>query len=122
MAIFVDTHALVWFGLDDRRLTTVAKEAMLSQPILISSVVAYEFEDLNRRGRFDAFLDLSQIVEVLEGEVVDYPADCATIAGLLPSHHLDPVDRMLIAHAMQFDIPIVTGDGKIPHYPVRIIW
>lgn len=124
LAIFVDTHALVWFGVGDPRLSKTAKEVLCSriESVLISAVTAYEFMDLNRRGRFGNDLALAEIVEHLGGEVIDYPADCSTLAALLPPVHLDPVDRMLIAHAIQLDCPVVTADHDFRSYPVRIIW
>ena len=42
--------------------------------------------------------------------------------GGLALHHRDPFDRMLIAQAVEEDLPIVTADSFFPRYPVRVIW
>lgn len=124
MAILIDTQALVWVGVGDPRLSRAAQAAIVDtdQQVLISAVTAYEFVDLNRRGRFGADLPLSEIVTQLGATILDYPAACSVIAGLLPPLHLDPVDRMLIAFAVHADLPIVTADATIRQYPVRTIW
>ena len=40
----------------------------------------------------------------------------------LPSHHLYPFDRLLIAQAMSENMTIVTGDETIAKYPVPTLW
>jgi PIN domain nuclease of toxin-antitoxin system len=36
--------------------------------------------------------------------------------------HKDPFDRLLIAQAIEEDLPIVTIDNLIVQYPVKNIW
>ncbi len=45
----------------------------------------------------------------------------ARVAGGLPLHHRDPVDRMLVAQAIVERLTIVTRDDAIGRYPVPII-
>ena len=41
----------------------------------------------------------------------------------LPSHHRDPFDRIILATALEEDLPIVTGDRVFSRYKgVRTIW
>jgi PIN domain nuclease of toxin-antitoxin system len=40
---------------------------------------------------------------------------------LLPDHHRDPFDRMLICQALQHDPTIVTADAIFRRYPVRVL-
>lgn len=41
----------------------------------------------------------------------------------LPLHHSDPNDRLLIAHALTEDIPIVSGDREFKNYRgLKVIW
>lgn len=124
MALLFDTHALVWFGLGDRRFGAEAFAAVARgrDEVLVSAVTAYEFADLNRRGRFEVDLPLEEALASLSARVIDYPAECWSIAANLPLLHRDPVDRMLIAHAMHADLPLVTADATIRSYPVRTIW
>jgi PIN domain nuclease of toxin-antitoxin system len=40
----------------------------------------------------------------------------------LPMHHRDPFDRVLIAQAIEENLPIVTADPVFSRYPVEVIW
>ena len=124
MRLLLDTHVLVWFGRDDPRLSREARHALinLGAELLISSVTAFEFEDLRARGRFGEVGPLEVLARALHAAVIDYPAEAASIAALLPPHHLDPVDRMLIAHAKHADVTLMTADETMQRYPIRTLW
>ncbi len=40
----------------------------------------------------------------------------------LPLIHRDPFDRLLIAQAIEENLPILTRDSQIKQYPVETIW
>jgi len=46
----------------------------------------------------------------------------ATRAGLLPLHHRDPLDRLLVAQAQDLNIPIVSSDRLLDLYDVKRLW
>jgi PIN domain nuclease of toxin-antitoxin system len=48
--------------------------------------------------------------------------DQATRAGLLPLHHRDPFDRLLIAQAQDLNIPILSADTVLDQYDVKRLW
>ena len=43
-------------------------------------------------------------------------------ANLLPPHHKDPMDRMLIAAALANDLTIISDDQSFAQYGVRTLW
>jgi PIN domain nuclease of toxin-antitoxin system len=43
-------------------------------------------------------------------------APIAIHAGLLPYHHKDPADRLIIATAIHHDMKLVSFDGAFPAY------
>ncbi|HUN79608.1 MAG TPA: PIN domain-containing protein [Solirubrobacteraceae bacterium] len=49
-------------------------------------------------------------------------ATAAIEAAMLPHHHGDPFDRLLIAQAQAHSLPIVTGNPAFGDYDVRVIW
>ena len=124
MAILLDTHILAWIGAGDKRVSRAAKAAIFAgdEDLFVSAVTAYEFVDLNRRGRFRADLSFGAIIDGLEASVLAYPAECWRIAEGLPLLHRDPVDRMAVAHAIHADFTLITADATIRRYPVRTIW
>jgi len=46
----------------------------------------------------------------------------AVKAGLLPLHHRDPFDRLLVSQALVLGLPIVSADRALDAYGVRRIW
>lgn len=124
LPILIDTQAIVWTVSDDKRLSKAAREMITSgtEEIFVSAVTAYEFVGLNRRGRFGVDLPFRAVLQQLEAIVLDYPASAWTIAEALPEIHFDPVDRMLVAHAIHADLTLITADRAMREYPVRILW
>jgi PIN domain nuclease of toxin-antitoxin system len=43
-------------------------------------------------------------------------------AGLLPPHHRDPFDRLLIAQAQILGAPLASGDRVFDAYDVELLW
>lgn len=39
----------------------------------------------------------------------------------LPPHHRDPFDRLLVAQAQNYDVPIATADESLRAYDARIL-
>jgi PIN domain nuclease of toxin-antitoxin system len=46
----------------------------------------------------------------------------AVRAGLLPLHHGDPFDRLLVAQAQAMNVPILSADEILDRYDVKRIW
>lgn len=124
LALLLDTHAILWIATAPERIPAAARrEIELQEDALrISAVTAWEYSELNDRLRFGHDLPLGPIVDRLKAEIIDFPADAWRLAGSLPPLHRDPVDRMLIAHALQADLSLITADATIRRYPVRTLW
>lgn len=124
MDLLIDTQALVWVASTPRRLTQSIRAALDdgANRWFVSAVTAYEYSDLNVRGRFELDLPLEPILLSLGATVLDYPAQAWLIAEALPPLHRDPVDRMLVAHAIQAGLTLVTADATIRAYPVASLW
>ena len=55
--------------------------------------------------------------------VLPVTASIAARATELPWHHRDPADRMILATALEYDLPIVTCDEAFKAYNnVRLLW
>lgn len=124
MALLLDTHILVWLANGDARLTTSALGAILDpdNPLYISAVNAWEYADLEQRGRFAGAGPLLPLVETLDVQILDLPASVWTAAAELPNIHRDPIDRMMIAHARILEITLVTADKNVRLYPLKTLW
>lgn len=123
MRLLIDTHILVWIVLNDRRLTAAQRNA-LSDPendIMLSAVNAYELVHLQQLRR----IPIEELIEVLQElvgfELADLPSDVWRHAEELPDIHRDPLDRLLVAHALSDGMTVVTADESIRRYPVPVL-
>lgn len=124
MAILIDTQALLWFGTDNPRLSEHARLAILDpeQELLVSAVTAYEFVDLHLRGRFGEVPHLRTLLDRLDAQIIPLPAGVWELIETLPDFHRDPVDRMLVSHAILADLTLITANATLRRYPVRSLW
>lgn len=131
--IVLDTHVLVWWAVGDHaRLSAAASAAIAlesqSNSIVVSSIAVLEIAQLVHRGRLQLAMDLSSWIasaETIPG-IVFVPVDneIAVKSFELPgSFHTDPADRITVATARKYAVPLVTADELIRGYPhVRTIW
>ena len=126
MDTLLDTHALIWWMLDSKRLGQQARKAILADGArtLISAVSVWEIAIKSSRGR----LQLEQPPEewipnvLTKGfEPIPITFQHASAIRTLPNYHGDPFDRMLIAQAICENLTIVTADAVIRAYDVPII-
>ena len=120
--ILADTHVLVWLTEQSRRLPVHARETLLDEPFAVSAAIVFEYGDLQQRGRLGNAPPLDILRHGLEFEILPFDEKAAFIAARLDYIHGDPVDRMLIAHAISLDAILATADANIRRYPVKTLW
>jgi len=124
----LDTHTLLWWLVNDSRLSNKAFE-IIKKPdnvILVSSASAWEISTKYRLGKLPnaskAATDLPKLLTKSRMEVLPISIEHAMLAGSLPGPHRDPFDRMLIAQGQVENLPIITADPAFKQYQVRLIW
>ncbi len=120
MDLLLDTHVLLWWLADDRRLTASAK-ATIADPdrrVLVSAASAWEISIKRALGKLAAPDDLAAALVASDLEPLAITINHAERAGALPRHHDDPFDRMLVAQAEAERLTILTGDTRIGDYGV----
>lgn len=123
MKLLIDTHILVWIVLDDPRLSA-AQRAVLSDPdndIILSAANAYELAHLQQLGRIPLEEPIDKLQELVGFELEDLPALVWAKVADLPDIHRDPLDRLLVAHALVAGMKLVSADECIRRYPVTVI-
>ena len=123
MNVILDTHALLWWLSDDRRLIKAAR-ATIADPentILVSAVSAWEIAIKKALGKLSAPDDLAD--QVRSGGFSELPITIADgmLAGALPPHHDDPFDRMLVAQAQRSGLTVMTRDPTFPSYGIAVV-
>jgi PIN domain nuclease of toxin-antitoxin system len=127
--LLVDTHALLWWGLDEPKLSRRAR-ALLEDPdseLHVSAASAWEIATKYRLGR---------LPDAVGRLAVDMPGWFARIgvnelpisvahaqrAGALEGMHGDPFDRMIAAQSLVEEIPVLGRDKALLEFGVELIW
>ncbi len=128
MRILLDTHAFLWFTLDDPQMSEIAKGSICNpqNEVLLSPVVYWEIAIKLRKGSLnlsEPFLPfMEDQIQINRLTILPIRPDHASLVTTLPLHHRDPFDRMLVAQAIVENVPLVTCDPEILRYPITPIW
>jgi PIN domain nuclease of toxin-antitoxin system len=123
MRLILDTHAVLWWARDDRRLKTPAREAIATAEVVwVSAATACEVSIKSSQGRLRHAEPVG--VTILADDFTELPLTIRHAEDLarLPFHHTDPFDRILIAQARVEGATIVTHDRAFEPYGVPVIW
>ena len=127
MNLLLDTHAMLWFVAGDERLSPVARNAIESPDaenyVSIASwweiAIKCSLGKLRIDTPLEDFMDecIDEGFRVLSIETQHLPA-----LSVLPFHHRDPFDRLIICQAMEEDMAVCTGDTHFADYDVELVW
>jgi PIN domain nuclease of toxin-antitoxin system len=94
--------------------------------LLVSAATAWEIATKVRRGRLpqakELEADFLDKVEDAGYELLPVDAALALRAARLQGAHGDPFDRIIAAHAIAEDIPVISADAQLDVFKVRRIW
>jgi PIN domain nuclease of toxin-antitoxin system len=122
--LLLDTHIVLWWLADDRRLPSAAKSAIADagNELFASAAVGYEIaykQNLHRLpqlpGRLQDRLQRDGI------ETLPISLDHALAAASLPGPHRDPWDRIMMAQALAEHLLVATVDRIFAAYGVPVI-
>jgi len=130
--IVLDTHTVVWWVSGDATLSKKAKAAIEQEldggEILVSAISAWEIAMLVEREKLVLSLDVASWLHTVSAidavRFVPVDPEIAINSVNLPGEfHKDPADRMIVATARKFGVPLVTKDEKIRAYAhVKTVW
>ena len=127
----MDTHAFLWWGEDDPRLSDLAREVFSDAGNLVFFSVASAWEiaikaSIGKMNNVPVDLERFLLDELRKSGFELLPIGVAHVAAVrnLPFRpdHNDPFDRLLIAQAMAEGLPILSTDGRFAEYPVTVLW
>lgn len=123
MTLLLDTHVILWWQRDDRRLGREARRAIAEADVVwVSAVSGWEVAIKSARGRLR--LDEPFRVLLAADDFTELPMTLAHADRLqqLAPHHADPFDRMLVAQALAERATLVTHDRAFEPYGAKVIW
>jgi PIN domain nuclease of toxin-antitoxin system len=121
--LLLDTHAFVWWDLEDSRLSKIARAAIADPEnrIVVSAVSVWEISIKRASGRLAFRHDILHALARTGFDSLDITPHHADHAGSLPLHHTDPFDRLLVAQAKIEGFVLVTQDRQLLPYGVPIL-
>jgi len=125
--LLLDTHALLWFLVDDHRLTP-ATRGLMADPIndvFVSAASAWEIAIKKSLGKLTVPPDIATWLsaQLTRSRLTPLAITVSHAAAVerLPAHHADPFDRLLIAQANAENLSVVTSDPQFEQYDVRLV-
>ena len=128
MRVLVDTHAILWWLVDDKRLSKTARRILedSAHSRLVSFATLWEIAIKMSAGKLLArnlsFSDLQPLLRGLEFQFLPIRIGDLERLDSLPWHHRDPFDRLLIAQSLEEGVPLMTSDDWVEDYQLRTIW
>jgi PIN domain nuclease of toxin-antitoxin system len=126
MRVLLDTHAFLWWVIDDPKLTRVARRTIARSACVVSIASCWEMAIKVSRGSLDLPEPVDAFVQRHVAEngfaLLDIALEHASAVAGLPFHHRDPFDRLLVAQAAAEQLPIVSADSVFSEYGVKRVW
>jgi PIN domain nuclease of toxin-antitoxin system len=126
--LLLDTHAFLWFVLNDPSLSAAAR-ALVSDPqhdVLISPATCWEIAIKFSIGKYQLpgpFADfMDDQIALNDLTMLPITVGHTAVVASLPFHHKDPFDRLLIAQAIVENVPLLSVDAVFDSYPVTRLW
>jgi PIN domain nuclease of toxin-antitoxin system len=126
--LLLDTHALLWFYLDDPQLSTAASRLIedAANVKLVSPAAYWELAIKIGLGKYtltESYDDFIQHAIIDSGfHILPVEPRHTAVLMALPLHHKDPFDRLMIAQVMVEGIPLVSLDSDFDPHPITRLW
>ena len=127
MRVLLDTQAFV-YAIDPNqthKLPAKAQRAIQRADERVLSVLSVsELALKNARGKISITRNQVELgLQTLLVDLLPVSQDHVFRTFELPLHHFDPFDRMIIAAAIEEDIPLIGGDEQFQKYKgLKVIW
>jgi len=118
LRLLIDTHLLLWWLAGDPSLSEEAR-ALISDPentIFVSAVSLWEIWLKESLGKLRLPADFEQKLARESFESLPLTGAQTREVALLPWHHRDPFDRMLVAQSRVEHLTLLTVDERVAAY------
>jgi PIN domain nuclease of toxin-antitoxin system len=126
MKQLLDTHSFIWFVMGNPRITPEVRSQIENNENFLSIASIWEIAIKSNLGKLNLGMTIDMLVEqqvIANGiELLNITTSHLAIVAILPLHHRDPFDRLLIAQAMVEGVPILSADCALDNYSIQRLW
>jgi PIN domain nuclease of toxin-antitoxin system len=128
MRALLDTHTFLWWITDNPQLSSRVREIIRdgNNELFLSAASGWEIVIKTQLGRLNLPDNLEHFIseQLTINSIYSLPIQMshALHVFVLPNHHQDPFDRIIVAQAQLENLAILSADQQIARYPVEIIW
>lgn len=131
MQIICDTHILIFWQDDPKRLSNPAQAAIETalhdKTLACSDISFWEIAMLIHSGRLRDDISpvqyMADLCLALSLTVLPITPEIASLSQGDFFHHKDPADRLIAATAIYHNAPLITADNKLKSLePLTVIW
>jgi PIN domain nuclease of toxin-antitoxin system len=129
VTLLADACALIVFhGYGGQTMSSVGKTAISTGDVFVSPITVWEITRKIALGKLERPAppgfngSLSEWLRQAGYRILPLTWDACERANALPMHHKDPMDRMLIAAALDRGMTVITDDDVFAQYGVATLW
>lgn len=128
MKLLLDTHVLFWWLVERHQLSKAGLDALASveSEVYVSTASAWEMAIKVGIGNWNgAALIVDHFEQHIMAErfrILPITLAHVRLAGLMPTPHRDPFDRLLAAQAQIEGLTLVTADARLASLGVPVLW
>lgn len=122
-SFLIDTHVLLWLDSTPERLSEYIL-GLLRDPrhsVYCSAASLWEIAIKQSLNKLEVQRPLPALLERYGISELPVTARYAELTRMLPMHHRDPFDRMLVAQAMAENLVLISADRQMLAYEVPIL-
>jgi len=126
MRVLIDTHYVLWSAINPTHMESWARKLIedLKNEILVSAASIYEISLKVRYGKIPEAVEFEsdQILNIenrLGYTILPLEPESLLRAARFANAHADPFDRMIAAHAIQHNLPVLSTDQKLDAFGIR---
>ena len=125
MNLLLDTHVLLWWDQEDKRLSLAAR-ALIANPendVFVSAASPWEMAIKARKGKLAFSGSPCRMIDDNGFLPLPISPEHGEAAGSLEWEHSDPFDRLLVVQALREELVLVHADTEIRAYKaVSQLW
>lgn len=121
MRLIIDSQIALWIFSNSSRLGLEARQLLVESEVFFSAATPWELGIKRAKGKLGFAGSFGEQLAKYGFTEVAISVEHAEGQELLPAHHRDPFDRIIIAQAIVEGFAVLSSDHMFSRYPVELI-